>query len=120
MDSQMQDAKQIKRFFLECTLGSVCTKQGFCVLSHNSTDALDLFSRLRQVMKGHSDEISEAANKPTPQCLRSWDFFPGATLIVVSNVAHSEKRSSGFLLFVPPAQRIENSSGGGIADDIGR
>ena len=72
----MYDPKLIQRFFLECTLSSPCSKQGFCALSHNSTHALDLFSRLRQVMKGHSDEISETANKPTPQCLKAGILFP--------------------------------------------
>src|SRR5208337_1082310 len=108
MDSQVQDAKLIERFFLECTLGSACTKQSFCALSHNSTDALDFFPRLRQIMKRHSDEVSETANEPTPQCLGSWDFVSLAALIFVSNVPNPEERSRGFLLSVAPSQRIEN------------
>src|SRR5271157_1643794 len=120
MDSQVQDAKLIERFFLERTLGSARTKQGFCALSHNSTDALDLFSRLRQIMKLHSDEVGETANKPTPQLLGSWDSFPLTALVFVSNVPHSEERSRGFLLLVPPSQRIENGSGGSIANCSGR
>src|SRR5271157_6172538 len=109
MDSQVQDAKLIKWFFLECTLGSARTKQSFCALSHNSTDALDLFSRLRQVMKRHSDEIGKTPSKPTPQCLGSRYPSSGATLIFISDVPHSEERSRGFSLFVTPSQRIENS-----------
>src|SRR5271157_4586639 len=120
MDSQVQDAKLIERFFLECTLGSARTIQGLCVLSHNSTDALDLFSRLRQIMELHSDEVGETAHKPTPQCLGSWDSVPLAALIFVSNVPHSEERSRGFLLFVPSSQRIENGGRGSIADGSGR
>src|SRR5271157_1141577 len=116
MDSQVQDAKLVERFSLECALSSARTKQGFCVLSHNFTDALDLFSRLRQIMKRHSDELGEAANKPTPQSLGSRDSFPLTALIFVSNVAHSEERSRGFLLLVPPSQRIENGGGGSIGD----
>src|SRR5208337_4666817 len=119
MDSQVQDAKLIERFFLECTLGSARTIQGFCVLSHNSTDALDFFPRLRQIMKLHSDEVGETANKPAPQCLGSRDSVPLPALIFVSNVPHSEERPSGFLLFVPPSQRIENRGGGRIADSNG-
>src|SRR5271167_3716384 len=120
MDSQVQDAKLIERFLLECTLGSARTIQGFCALSHNSTDALDLFSRLRQIMKRHSDEVSETANKPAPQCLGSWDSVSLAALIFVSNVPHPEERSRRLLLFVPPSQRIENGSGGSIAESSGR
>jgi len=48
----MQDAKLIQRFILECAPSGARAKQGLCVLSHNSTDALDFFPRLRQVMKG--------------------------------------------------------------------
>src|SRR5208337_865395 len=120
MDSQMQDAKLIQRFLLECTLSSARTKQSFCALSYNSTDALDLFSRLRQIMKRHSDEVSETANKPAPQCLGSWDSVSLAALIFVSNVPNPEERSRGFLLFVPSSQRIENRCGGRIADSNGR
>src|SRR5271166_1060644 len=116
----MEDAKLIQRFFLECTLSSACTKQGLCVLSHNFTDVLDLFSRLRQIMERHSDEIGETANKPTPQCLGSWDSFPLTALIFVSNVPHSKERSRGLLLSVPPSQRIENGGGGSVADSTGR
>src|SRR5271157_5065937 len=120
MDSQVQDAKLIKWFFLECTLGSARTKQGFCALSHNSTDALNLFSRLRQIMKRHSDEVGKTANKSTSQCLGSRGPFPLTAVSFVSNVPHSEERSRGFLLFVPPSQRIENGSGGSIAESSGR
>src|SRR5271157_135349 len=116
----MQDAKLIQRFFLECALSSARTKQSFCALSHNSTDALDLFSRLRQIMKRHSDEIGKTANKPTPQRLGSRDSVPLAALIFVSNVPHSEERSRGFLVFVPSSQRIENGGRGSIADGSGR
>src|SRR5271165_2764963 len=116
----MQDAKLIKWFFLECTLSSARTKQSFCALSHNSTDALDFFPRLRQIMKRHTDEVGETANKPAPQRLGSWDSFPLTALIFVSNVTHSEERSRGFLLFVPPSQRIENGGGGSVADSNGR
>src|SRR5271167_1424670 len=115
MDSQVQDAKLIERFFLECTLGSARTIQGLCVLSHNSTDALDLFSRLRQIMELHSDEVGETAHKPTPQCLGSRDSVPLAALIIVSNVPHSKEWPRGLLLSIPPAQRIENAGGRGIA-----
>src|SRR5271165_481570 len=120
MDSQVQDAKLVERFSLECTLSSARTKQGFCVLSHNSTDTFDLFSRLRQIMKRHSDEVGETANKPTPQCLGSWDSFPFTALVFVSNVTHSKERSRGFLLPVSSSQRIENRGGGRIADGSGR
>src|SRR5271157_4560809 len=120
MDSQVQDAKLIERFFLECTLGSARTIQGFCVLSHNSTDALDLFSCLRQIMKLHSGEVGETANKPPPQCLGSRDSVPRAALILISNVSHSEKWPRGFFLVVPPPQCIENGSGGSIAESSGR
>src|SRR5271165_7099697 len=120
MDSQVQDAKLIERLFLECTLGSARTKQSFCALSHNSTDALDFFPRLRQIMKRHSDEIGETANKTAPQCLGSRDSVPLTALIFVSNVPHSEERPSGFLLFVPPSQRVENGGGGSVADCSGR
>src|SRR5271157_14245 len=116
----MQDAKLMQRFFLECTLSSACAKQGFCVLSHYFTDVLDLFSRLRQVMKRHSDEIGETANKPAPQRLGGCDFVPSATLVFVSNVPHSEEWPREFVLFVSPSQRIENSGGGSVADDSGR
>src|SRR5271157_1951879 len=119
MDSQVQDAKLIERFFLECTLGSARTIQGFCVLAHNSTDALDFFPRLRQIMKLRSDEVGETANEPAPQCLGSRDSVALAALILVSNVAHSEERPRGFLLFVPPLQRIENGGGGSVADGSG-
>src|SRR5271165_3102648 len=98
----MQDAKLMQRFFLECTLSSACAKQGFCLLSHNFTDVLDLFSRLRQIMKWHSDEIGETADKSPPQCLGSRDSVPLAALIFVSNVPHSEERPRGFLLLVAP------------------
>src|SRR5271166_2800594 len=77
----MQDAKLIERFLLECALSSARTKQSFCALSHNSTDALDLFSRLWQIMKRHSDEIGETANEPTPQCLGSRDSVALTALI---------------------------------------
>src|ERR1035438_9669617 len=106
MDSQMQDAKLIERFFLECALSSACTKQSFCALSHNSTDALDLFSRLRQIMKLHSDEVGETANKPTPQGLRSWDSFPLTALIFVSDVPYSKERSRRSTL--RPSSEIES------------
>src|SRR5271166_4776719 len=99
MDSQVQDAKLVERFSLECALSSDRTKQSFCALSYNSTDALDLCSRLRQIMKLHSDEIGETANKTAPQCLGSRDSIPLAALIFVSNVPHPEERSRGFLLF---------------------
>src|SRR5271166_3615735 len=112
MDSQVQDAKLVQRFFLECALSSARTKQSFCALSHNSTDALDLFPRLRQIMKRHSDEIGKTANKPAPQCLGSRDSVALTALIFVSNVAHSEEGSRGFLLLVPSSQRIENGGGG--------
>src|SRR5208337_4584751 len=115
-----QDAKLVERFFLERTLRSARTEQGFCALSHNSTDALDFFPRLRQIMKRHSDEVGETANKPAPQCLGSWDSVSLAALIFVSNVPHSEERSRRLLLFVPPSQRIENGGGGRIADNNGR
>src|SRR5271166_6041854 len=114
MDSQVQDAKLIERLFLECTLGSARTKQSFCALSHNSTDALDFFPRLRQIMKLHSDEVGETANNSTPQCLGSRDSVPLAALILISNVSHPEKRPRGFFLVVPPPQCIENGSGGSI------
>src|SRR5271166_2792712 len=120
MDSQVQDAKLIERFFLECALSSACTKQSFCALSHNSTDALDLFPRLRQIMKLHSHKVGEAANKPTPQCLGSWDSFPLTALVFVSDVTYSKEGSRGLLLSVPPSQRIENGGGGSIADGSGR
>src|SRR5271157_3801233 len=108
----MQDAKLIQWFLLECTLSSARTKQSFCALSHDSTDALDLFSRFRQIMKRHSDEIGETANEPAPQCLGSRDSVSLAALIFVSNVAHSKERSRGLLLSAPPSQRIENGGGG--------
>src|SRR5271157_2331149 len=120
MDSQVQDAKLVERLSLECTLSSARTKQSFCALSYNSTDALDLFSRLRQIMKLHSHEVGETANKPTPQCLGSRDSIPLTALIFVSNVPQSEERSRGLLLFVRPSQRIENRGGGSIADGSGR
>src|SRR5271165_5209574 len=103
MYSQVQDAKLVERFSLECALSSARTIQGFCVLSHNSTDALDLFSRLRQIMKRHSDEVSETANKPAPQCLGSWDSVSLTALVFVSNVPNPEERSRRLLLFVPPS-----------------
>src|SRR5208337_3428396 len=108
MDSQVQDAKVVERFSLECALSSARTKQSFCALSHNSTDALHLFSRFRQIMKRHSDEIGETANEPAPQCLGSRDSVPLAALIFVSNITNSKERSRGFLLFAPSSQRIEN------------
>src|SRR5271157_1742265 len=120
MDSQVQDAKLVERFSLECALSSARTIQGFCVLSHNSTDALDLFSRFRQIMKRHSDEVSETANKPAPQCLGSWDSVSLTALVFVSNITHSKERSRGIVLRVPPSQRIENRGGGRIAESSGR
>src|SRR5271166_3466485 len=120
MDSQVQDAKLVERFSLECALSSARTKQSFCALSHNSTDALHFFPRLWQIMKRHSDEVGETANKPAPQCLGSRDSVPLAALIFVSNVPHSKERSRGLLLSVPPSQRIENGGGGSVADSTGR
>src|SRR5271157_3291532 len=119
MDSQVQDAKLVERFSLECALSSARTKQSFCALSHNSTDALDLFPRLRQIMKLHSDEVGETANESAPQCLGSRDSVSLAALILVSNVPNPEERSGGLLLSVPPSQRIENRGGGRIADGSG-
>src|SRR5271157_5924299 len=120
MDSQVQDAKLVERFSLECALCSARIKQSFCALSHNSTDALDFFPRLRQIMKRHSDEVGETANKPPPQCLGSSDSVSLAALIFVSNVPHSKEWSRGLLLSVPPSQRIENGGGRRIADSNGR
>src|SRR5271166_5043823 len=120
MDSQVQDAKLVERLALECTLSSARTKQSFCALSYNSTDALDLFSCLRQIMKLHSHEVGETANKPAPQCLGSWDSLPLTALVFVSDVTHSKEGSRGLLLSVPPSQRIENGGGGSIADGSGR
>src|SRR5208337_2895186 len=120
MDSQVQDAKLVERLALECTLSSARTKQSFCALSYNSTDALDLSSCLRQIMKLHSHEVGETAHKPAPQCLGSWDSVSLAALIFVSNVPNPEERSRGFLLFAPPSKHIENGGGGRIADSNGR
>src|SRR5258708_6940113 len=117
MNRQMQDAKLIKWLLLKSGFRGILAKQHYGVRSNNSTDFLDLRSRLWKVVKTHPGEIRHAALNPATNRGRRGNSLARAALVLVLDITDCEKGFGSWFLFLCVAKGVQNRAGRHVAYD---
>src|SRR5579864_5772035 len=115
MNSQMQDAKLVKRLLLKSSFCGILAKQHYGIRSNNFTDFFDLCSRFWEVVKADPREIRNSALNPATDRGRSRDFPSRAALVLVLNITDCEKGFRSWFLFLRVTKSAQDRTGRHVA-----
>src|ERR1700728_3590997 len=113
----MQDAELIKWLLFEFGFRGILAKQHHGVRSNNSTDFLDLCSRLWKVVKANSGEIRNSALNPATARGRRRGSGAFTTLVLVFDITDCKKGFGSWFLLLRVTKSAQDRAGRHVAYD---